>query len=94
MMVKTAAEWEYVRGRGKTYFYVMRGIIGRGIPMAVAIMLIIEVVQGHPLGAALQTRGFWLRFALAIALFSLGGVLNAMTHWRLAERRFGGGASS
>jgi hypothetical protein len=92
VLARNAEEWERVRARGKRRFLIVRGVLARGLPMALVCAIGIEIYLGNALPAAVRTPAFLGRLALALAFFSLGGALNAQMYWRLNERRFGGHA--
>jgi hypothetical protein len=82
-------EWERIRRTGLWPYAIRRGLL-RGIPMALVIIAILEMAQGHPLGfAALRSPDVLLRFAVAVVLFSLGGVVSAYARWRSLDLRYG-----
>jgi len=83
------AEWERIRSTGVWPHAVRRGLL-RGVPMAIGIILLLEVVQGHPLDATLLRDPAVLgRLALAVLLFSLGGIVSTYARWRALDLRFG-----
>jgi hypothetical protein len=103
-IVRTREEWAPLRERGRRWFLVRYGVIGRGLPLALICALAIEVSLGSPFPEALRSQAFLGRLALAFAVFSLSGCITANATWNLYERRLGpasegtrsasGGASS
>jgi hypothetical protein len=86
------AEWERIRRTGIWPYAIQRGLL-RGIPLGIVIILLLELAQGRSLGAELFRDPAVLgRFALAIVLFSLGGVVSTYARWRALDLRFGAGA--
>ena len=88
MRLRQRDEWERIRAKGRTRFVVASGVVGRGLPMGLAISLAIEIITGEPLPDSLASWRFAGRTLLAIAVFSVSGCLTALTAWRLQERRF------
>ena len=89
MSVRDPAEWDRIRARGKNWFLFSRGVLGRGVPMALVLALGIELYLGGRLPGALLGTAFLGRLALALVIFSVGGVLNAQMQWKLNQKRFG-----
>jgi len=88
-MAQDRAEWDRIQERGKNWFLFSRGVIGRGLPMALVCAIGIEVYLGGELPRALAEAPFLGRLALALGVFSVGGVLNAQMQWKLNQKRFG-----
>jgi hypothetical protein len=57
----------------------------------VAVVLLLELVRERDGGLAANLRdpAFWVRFVVATALFSLGGIVSSYARWRSLERHFG-----
>jgi hypothetical protein len=81
---------ERMRAGGLARHLVLRGVLLRGIPMGIAVVLLLDLLQGAPAGASWREPAFLARFVLAVALFSLGGMLSAYARWRALDTRFGG----
>ena len=88
-MLKDRAEWDRIQERGKNWFLFSRGVLGRGLPMALVCAVGIELYLGGELPRALGEAPFLGRLALALGVFSVGGVLNAQMQWKLNQKRFG-----
>jgi hypothetical protein len=83
------AEWERIRQAGVWPHAFRRGLL-RGVPMGLAIVLALELLRGRPLDAGwLRDSALLGRCALAVVLFSLGGMLSTWARWRALELRFG-----
>jgi hypothetical protein len=83
------AEWERIRRTGVWPYAIQRGLL-RGIPMGLLIIVLLEVIQGRPFGLAMFRDPEVLgRLALAVVLFSLGGVVSTYARWRALDTRFG-----
>lgn len=83
------AEWERIRAQGVGRFALVRGL-RRGIPMGLVLIFLLEVLQGRTPGPEwLRDPGLLARFALALLLFSLGGMVSAYARWRALDARFG-----
>ncbi len=89
VIARSQTEWDRIRERGKPWFLFSRGVLGRGIPMALICAVGIEVYVGGRFPDALLEAPFLGRLALALAVFSVGGLLNAQMQWKLHEKRFG-----
>lgn len=82
-------EWQTIRAAGRNRYLFIWGVLGRGIPMALVVMLVFLLLEGKALGPDLLRDGSqWLRFIAAAALFSIGGVVSAYARWRAMEQRF------
>lgn len=82
-------EWPRIRAAGRTRYLLLWGVLGRGIPMALVVMLVFLLLEGKPLHAGLlRDGGEWLRFFAAAGLFSVGGVVSSYARWRAMEQRF------
>jgi hypothetical protein len=88
-MAQNRAEWDRIQERGKNWFLFSRGVLGRGLPMALVCAIGIELYLGGELPRALVEAPFLGRLALALGVFSVGGVLNAQMQWKLNQKRFG-----
>jgi NhaP-type Na+/H+ or K+/H+ antiporter len=83
------AEWEGIRRRGLARYLLARALL-RGIPMAIALMLLLEVLQGRPIDRELLLdRAFEARLWIAAALFAAGGALSGYARWRSLDAIFG-----
>lgn len=74
--------------RGERHFLLMRGVLGRGVPMGVLLAVALELAVGAPFPEAFSTTAFWGRLALCVGVFSASGCVSAHAQWRLLERRF------
>jgi len=84
------AEWERIRRQGLTRYLLVRGVLVRGIPMAVAIILALELFRGRSIDRELLLdKAFEWRLWVAAALFSLGGVISSFARWKLLDASFG-----
>jgi hypothetical protein len=82
-------EWERIRRTGVWPFAIRRGLL-RGVLLGVVVIAILELSAGHPIGfASLRDPAVLLRFAVAVALFSVGGVVSSYARWRSLDLRFG-----
>jgi hypothetical protein len=66
---------------------LMRGVLGRGLPMALLVAVCIELYLGGEFPEALRTPGFLGRLLLGVVLFSASGMLTARMTWDMQERR-------
>jgi hypothetical protein len=80
-------EWERIRAGGRTRYVLTRGVLGRGVPMALLVAIGIELYLGGSFPEALTTPGFLGRLLLGLALFSASGILTARLAWNVHERR-------
>jgi hypothetical protein len=84
-----ADEWPSVRARGKAHFLLRHGFLGRGLPLGVAVAVIIEAALGSPFPEVLRSPIFLVRLAALVALFTATGCLRANVTWKAYEKRFG-----
>ncbi len=85
----TRDEWEQIKAGGRTRFLLLFGVLGRGIPMALVFLIVFLYLEGRPFDASLLADPKeWLRFLLAAALFSIGGIASSYARWRAMEVRF------
>jgi hypothetical protein len=87
MRVRQREQWQRIRSKGRARFVFVSGVVGRGLPVGLAISLAIEIVTGEPIPDSLASWRFAGRTLLAVAVFSISGCLTALTAWRLQERR-------
>lgn len=86
----SSEEWEKVRDGGRIRYAFLTGVVGRGVPIAVVLMVVFLALEGRSFSTELlQDPWVWGRFLLAAALFSVGGVISAFTRWRAMEQRYG-----
>jgi hypothetical protein len=84
------AEWERIREQGLRRYLLVRGVLLRGIPMAIVIVLALEALQGRSIDRELLLdKAFEWRLWVAAALFSLGGVISSYARWKLLDASFG-----
>lgn|GEM_PF-2064683 len=86
--VRSRGEWDAVRAKGRHAFVLRHGILGRGLPMALAIAVILELYVGGRFPDSLTSAGFWGRFALCLAVFSASGALTASALWNAYDRLY------
>jgi len=88
------AEWEQIRARGLTRYMLVRALL-RGVPMAITLVLVLELLQGRTIDRELLLdRSFEWRLWVAAALFSLGGALSAFARWKSLDALFGARADA
>jgi hypothetical protein len=92
MRIDRVEDWHRVRAAGKTRFVLLSGL-ARGIPMGLAVMILIELFAGGPFPESLATWRFAWRALLAVAIFTASGCVSAMVNWGVFERRFAAGRS-
>jgi len=90
--VSSREEWQALESRGKPWFLLRYGVLGRGLPLGLLCAVAIEASLGGSFPEALRSAGFLGRFALAFLVFSASGSLTAHATWNLYARRFGGDA--
>lgn len=89
------SEWESIKASGRTRYLLLFGVVGRGLPMAAVFLIVFLYLEGRPFDASLlRDSGVWLRFVMAAALFSVGGVASSYARWRAMELRFESGDSA
>jgi hypothetical protein len=84
---ESAQEWERIRARGRTRYMLTRGVLGRGVPMALLVAVALELYLGGRFPEALRSPGFLGRLLLGFVLFSASGILTARLTWDVHERR-------
>ena len=88
-MTSSPTEWERMQQLGFRHF-VLRGALRHGIPMAVVVVLLLEVVSGTTLSRERATSGeFVFRVLLCLAVFSASGAISSVARWKSAESLFG-----
>jgi len=80
-------DWYRVRAAGKARFVLLSGL-ARGIPMGLAVMILIELFAGGAFPESLATGRFAWRALLAVAIFTASGCVSAVFNWGVFERRF------
>lgn len=91
--VRSPEEWREVEARGKGWFLLRYGVLGRGLPLALLCAFALEASLGGSFPEALGSLRFLRTLALALAVFSASGCLTANATWNLYARRFGGGGA-
>lgn len=87
-------EWERTRARGLVRYMLVRALL-RGVPMAITLVLLLELLQGRAIDRELLLdRSFEWRLWIAAALFSLGGALSAFARWKSLDMLFGARADA
>lgn len=92
MRIDRIEDWYRVRAAGKARFVLLSGI-ARGIPMGLAVMILIELFAGGPFPESLASWRFAWRALLAVAIFTASGCVSAALSWGVFERRFAAGRS-
>jgi hypothetical protein len=88
-MMSSRTEWDRMQRLGFRHF-VLRGALRHGIPMAVVVVLLLEVISGTTLSRERVTSGeFGFRVLLCLAVFSASGAISAVARWKSAESLFG-----
>jgi hypothetical protein len=77
-----AGRWAAIRQRGRDRYVLMNGVLGWGAPTGLATTIIT-----HWLGSPGPFLG---RAAVALVVFSLGGVFYGRMTWSLHEQRYHG----
>jgi len=90
-LVRTREEWQVLEARGKRWFLLRYGVLGRGLPLGLLCALAVEASLGGDFPEALRSPRFLRTLALGVAVFSASGSLTANVTWNLYARRFGGG---
>ena len=86
---KRRREWDRIRVGGLARFLVVRGLLLRGLPMALAVALLLDLLNVATPGGGWREPGFLARLGVAALLFSMGGMLSAYARWRALDARFG-----
>jgi hypothetical protein len=69
---------------------VLLGALRRGVPMAIVVTLLLELIEGGTLDRArLLAPAFLERAALVLVVFLLGGALSSFARWKSFEALFG-----
>lgn len=90
-MASSPSECERMQQLGFRRF-VLRGALRHGIPMAVVVVLLLEVVSGTTLSRERVTSGeFVFRVLLCLGVFSASGAISSVARWKSAESLFGKG---
>ena len=88
-MAASQTEWDRMQALGFSRF-VLRGALRHGIPMAVVVVLLIEVVSGTTLSRERVTSGeFLARVLLCLVVFTASGAISSLARWKSAESLFG-----
>ena len=88
-MASSRTEWQRMQQMGFRHF-VLRGALRHGIPMAIVVVLPLEVVGGTTLSRERAMSGEFLsRVLLCLAVFSASGAISSVARWKSAESLFG-----
>jgi hypothetical protein len=85
--IQRIEDWQRLRAGGKARFVLVSGL-ARGIPMGLAVMLVIELFSGEPIPESLATWRFASRALFAVAIFTASGCVSAALSWGMLEKRF------
>lgn len=67
-------------------YLLSRGVL-RGLPMAAAVIALVELLSGAGL-ERLRQPDLYLRLLVAGSLFSVGGAVSAWARWKGMEARY------
>ena len=88
-MAPSETAWGRMQQLGLPAF-VARGALRHGIPMAIVIVLLIEVVTGGTFSRERLTSAEFLgRALLCLVVFSASGAISSFARWKAAESLFG-----
>ena len=88
-MASSEIEWGGMQQLGLPRF-VLRGALRHGIPMAIVVAVLIEVVSGGTFSRTRVTSVEFLgRALLCLAVFSASGAISSFARWKAAESLFG-----
>jgi hypothetical protein len=78
-------EWERAKAQGLQRFLVTSAL-RRGIPMAIAVLLLLEVLEGADFSRArFLSADFAERVLFVLAVFLAGGAISAFARWKSFE---------
>jgi uncharacterized membrane protein YecN with MAPEG domain len=87
-------EWEGIKARGLLRF-VLVGALRRAIPMSIAIVVLLEMLEGGTFTSErVGSAAFLGRVALVFGVFLTGGAISSFARWKSHEALYGGGAST
>lgn len=87
-------EWERIREQGLQRFVAL-GALRRGIPMSLAVILGLELMEGGSFTRhRLMTPEFLERVAMVFVIFLLGGALSSFARWKSHEALYGRDSST
>jgi len=88
-MASSEIEWGRMQQLGLPGF-VLRGALRHGIPMAIVVVVLIEVVTGGTFSRERLTSAEFLgRALLCLVVFSASGAISSFARWKAAESLFG-----
>ena len=87
-IIRTRDEWEQALARGRRKFLIQNGVLQRGLPLGIALAVVLELYLGGTFPDFLRSPPFWGRVALCVAIFSTSGVLRALAVWNAYRRRY------
>ena len=88
-MASGQTEWGRMQQLGLPHF-VLRGALRHGIPMAIGVLLLIEVISGGNFSRERITSAEFLgRALLCLAVFTASGAISSFARWKAAESLFG-----
>jgi hypothetical protein len=87
-------EWVRAQQQGLRRF-VVTGALRRGIPMALLVLALLEVMDGPGLSRGrLLSADFALRVLFCFAVFLAGGAVASFARWKSFEALYGDGDST
>lgn len=88
-MPSSETEWGRMQQMGRRQ-YVLRGALRHGIPMAIVVTALIEVVSGGTFSRErITSLEFVERALLCLVVFSASGAISSFARWKSAESLFG-----
>ncbi|QLE86316.1 hypothetical protein FLM48_15290 [Shewanella sp. Scap07] len=73
-------KWAVIRAKGKARFVMQHGVLYWGISTALMWSVIMHLIE--------PTEPLWVRPAVALVLFPLGGIFFGHFVWRSSEAKF------
>jgi len=74
------AQWEKVRNKGKLRFMIINGALIWGMTTAFFWSIVMHFIQ--------PIEPFWVRPAIALMTFPIGGLFWGLWVWRTSEKKF------
>jgi len=87
-MASSETKWDRMQRMGRRQ-YVLRGALRHGIPMAIVVAVLIEVVSGGAFTRERITSAEFLeRALLCLVVFSASGAISSFARWKSVEALF------
>jgi phosphate/sulfate permease len=85
---KELEQWKRMKSIGKKKYIWFNGIIKWGLPMAISMTIVLQMLDDGISLYSLSNQNFMRRLIINLIVFPLGGYVTATILWRKLEIKF------